>query len=133
MTTDQPRKSYLSTRDIHSLHQACVPINDAFGTPPYLVGSSTYTPDYRDVDLRLLLPDEEYDAMFGGEHGKTRWSLLCWLISDWLVTQTGLAVDFQIQRRTQANEQHHHKPRNPMGIHGTRLFAGGGDVDMVPA
>ena len=120
------RKSYLTTRDVHSLHQACVPINDAFGTPPYLVGSSTERADYRDVDLRLMLPDDEYDAMFSGERGARRWSLTCWLISDWLHRQTGLPVDFQIQRRSDANYQHP-KPRNPMGLHGSRLFAGRGD------
>ncbi len=125
------RKSYLGTRDIANLNLACMPIKEAFGHPPYLVGSSTARADYRDVDVRLILPDEEFDAVF--EHREFLWSILCWSISEWLAARTGLPIDFQIQRMTEANEKYPSfatHPRNPMGMRG-REFAGGGDAKPI--
>lgn len=82
----------------------------------YLVGSSLVHKDYRDVDVRLILPDEEYDRMFGaGDWANPLWSLMCTSLSLWLGQQTDLPVDFQIQRRTQANELHDGQ-RNALGI-----------------
>jgi hypothetical protein len=120
-----PRKSFLSTRDIANLNHACVPIADALGDVaygPYLVGSSTESSDYRDVDVRLIMKDEHFDAIFGD---RTRfWSLFCWSISEWLTKATDLPIDFQVQRMTEANEKFP-GTRNPMGV--PRHFAGGGD------
>lgn len=66
--------------------------------------------DYRDVDVRCILPDEEFDKLFGGTQAgdwrySGRWSVMCAALSDWLSAQTGLPVDFQFQRTTQANEE----------------------------
>jgi len=78
--TDKPRErsaSYLSPPDFHRLNWACLPITEAFGTPPYLVGSSLTRPDFRDIDLRLILDDEAFDRMFSVSDIKTvshRWA-----------------------------------------------------------
>jgi hypothetical protein len=55
---------------------------------------------------------------------RARWQLLSLALGDYLRKRTGLPIDFQIQRQTQANERHS-KPRNPLGM--KRTFAGGGD------
>jgi hypothetical protein len=85
-------------------------IYDAYGHLPYLVGSAALGRDWRDVDVRLMLPDDEFDVLFPG-HGKPdwadlRWALLCDAISELGRQQTGLPVDFQFQRTTEANDQY---------------------------
>ena len=72
-----------------------------------------------------------YDRMFRTQVGwlDPLWSLLCASVSLWLSQQSGLPVDFQIQRAAEANERYGNKPRNPLGMGGAaaRIFAGGGD------
>ncbi len=118
------RSDPLTTHDIYNLDAACNLIDAAFG-PPYLVGSMGIggVGTGRDVDVRLILDDEEFDAIFGTN--RKRWELLSVAIGDYLRQRTGLPVDFQIQRQTEANELHD-KPRNPLGME--RTFAGGGDA-----
>jgi len=119
------RKSGLTTLDLHLLEQACKPVWRAFGS-----GSGG---EYRDVDVRTILPDEEFDALFGAEdrNGKALWSLMCAAIGRMLAKQTGLPIDYQIQRMTQANEKYQGN-RNPIGA-GRRYYAGGGDATVFPA
>ena len=115
--TDKPRErsaSYLSPPDFHRLNWACVPIREAFGDPPYLVGSALTRPDYRDVDLRLILDDERHEQLFGDASPRLRLFLGC-AISDWLARMTGLPIDFQFQSMTEANVPEHGM-RNPMGM-----------------
>jgi len=118
------RKSHLTTAQFAILNDACIPLTEAFNSPPYLVGSVTETPDYRDVDLRVILSDEEFDRLFDGR--VLLWSLICLSIGQYLATVTGLPIDFQIQRRAEANEKHS-SSRNPMGMR-ARPLAGGGDA-----
>ncbi|MFC4006659.1 hypothetical protein ACFOY2_05465 [Nonomuraea purpurea] len=85
-------------------------IGEAFGHTPYLVGSAARGKQWRDVDVRLMLPDDEFDALFPG-HAKPdetdgRWALVCAAISELGRVRTGLPIDFQIQRVTQANERY---------------------------
>lgn len=122
MTT---RKSYLTTAQFAILNDACIPVVEAFGEPPYLVGSATESPDFRDVDLRLILADEDFDHWFRGR--VMLWSLVCFAIGRHLADVTGLPIDFQIQRMTEANENHPTSWRNPMGMR-SRPLAGGGDA-----
>ena len=120
---------YLSTLELHELDEACVPFLAAFGEHPYLVGSASQRPDFRDVDVRLILPDEEFDAIFAERKGL--WALLSRLGSAHLRAKTGLPVDFQIQRRSEANEKFGDlavTPRNPLGSRSLLDFAGGGDA-----
>jgi hypothetical protein len=119
------RKSHLTTAQFAILNDACIPVTEAFGSPPYLVGSATEKPDYRDVDLRLILTDEDFDHWFDGR--VMLWSLVCLAIGQYLASVTGLPIDFQIQRMTEANEKHPTTHRNPMGMR-SRPLAGGGDA-----
>jgi hypothetical protein len=117
--------SYLSPPDFLRLNWACRPIKEAFGTYPYLVGSVLTRPDYRDIDLRLILADDTYAAMFGdmdGDpigHRKRRPTLLLLNIalSDLIQRSANppAPIDFQFQSMTEANVPEHGM-RNPMGL-----------------
>lgn len=109
MTTKQRLASYLSPHQMHRLDLACKPLAHV-GFGPYLVGSVNERPDYRDVDVRLILSDEEWDAKFGpiaderGEaHHDSFWLVVCAALSHWLSDVSGLPIDFQIQRQSEAN------------------------------
>lgn len=117
--SEKPRvrsASYLSPPDLHRLDWACVPIRRAFGTPPYLVGSALTRPDFRDIDLRLILDDEVVERMFGVEGARLR-LLLNIALSDLIAKAASLPwpIDFQIQSMTEANVPEHGM-RNPIGV-----------------
>lgn len=118
------RTSQLTTTELYHLDQACLVVKRAFGAVPYLVGSAGIGGHSgpRDVDVRLMLNDDEFNAACPT---RERWELLCLVISSYLAERTGLKIDFQIQLTTLANENHS-GPRNPLGT-GARTFAGGGD------
>lgn len=83
---------------------------DAFGQPPYLVGSALIGITWRDVDVRIILDDEEYNSLFGCEKAKperenVKWSAYCLAFSELGNRMTGLPIDFQVQRQSDANEQ----------------------------
>ena len=112
------RANYLGAPQVFRLNHACRLINDALGGTCYLVGSSLERRDYRDVDVRLMLSDEDFDRLFFGtpeSQWNARWSFLCMTTSTWLREQTGLPVDFQIQRATEANAKHEGQ-RQPLGF-----------------
>lgn len=100
------------------LNQACRSIVDAYGACIYLVGSATQRQDYRDVDVRVILEDADFDKKYpgiGSNHQlDARWSLDCSAISLWLAKHSGLKIDFQYQRQTEANQ--YEGPRHPLGI-----------------
>ncbi len=120
------RANYVPSPHYYHLNQACSILDkafegyDSFGT--YLVGSSLKRRDWRDVDVRMILPDEEFNRLFGTNNANwanALWSLMCTLISDWLSKQSSLPIDFQIQRHTEANTDHPVKeghPRSALGI-----------------
>lgn len=120
------RGNYVPAPAMFNLNACCRLINDALGHYGcYLVGSSLVKRDYRDVDVRFIMGDEEFDQLFPGAHAggpllmNARWSLMCTSISTWLRQQTGLPVDFQIQRMTQANEEFGRSTgceRHPLGL-----------------
>ncbi len=117
------RTDGLHTHEMAVLDGACHLISKAFDTHPYLVGSAGYgMGPHRDVDVRLILDDEQFDIICPT---RDRWELLSLAIGELLRVRTGLPIDFQIQRQTEANEKHS-KPRNPLGM--ARNFAGGGDA-----
>lgn len=92
-------------------------IADAFGKCPYHVGSSATSKTWRDVDVRLILDDEQFHALFPGfaaaNHIDAFWSLICAALSELGRARTGLPIDFQIQSMTEANANHH-GIRNPL-------------------
>lgn len=83
-------------------------LRDAFGSTAYHVGSSMHGKQWRDVDVRLMLDDDEFDALFPGyafaNQGDAKWGLICAAISELGKRVTGLPIDFQIQRTSVANK-----------------------------
>jgi hypothetical protein len=122
--SDKRPASYLTTYDFAKLNNACLPIREAFCHCVYLVGSVLTEESYRDVDVRVLLEDEKFDELFGGRI--FIWSVVNLGIAAYLRDVTGLPIDFQIQRRTEANEKFSGM-RNPIGTD-ARPYAGGGDA-----
>lgn len=80
---------------------------DAFGEWPYLVGSAAQGKQWRDVDVRLILQDNEYERMFGKASRAAelnhKWVALCLAFATLGQKMTGLPIDFQIQDQTKAN------------------------------
>lgn len=99
---------YLGPSQMRGLDLACIPLRQAYGTP-YLVGSVNTRRDFRDVDVRLILPDKHHLFRKGG-----RADALNFMISEYLRAATGLPVDFQFQPRSEANE--YPTGRNPLGV-----------------
>lgn len=91
----------------------------AFGTLPYMVGSATREKTWRDVDVRLILDDEVFDRLgLGTAHPGTRgkWNALCLAFSALGRQMTGLPIDFQIQRMSDANKRYPEGDRVPLGM-----------------
>ena len=77
----------------------------------YLVGSALTTAEHRDVDVRLMLDDDAYQALTG---------VVCLddinlAVSLWGQQVTGLPIDFQIQRTAEWNDLPHGR-RHPLGL-----------------
>lgn len=110
--TTTHRGTSLSPHQMNRLDLACVPLREAFDGPAYLVGSITRGGTYRDVDVRTILDDDAYDRWFpapgadGASHDDPLWSLICSSLSEWLSSLSGLPIDYQIQRQTEANAAH---------------------------
>lgn len=95
----------------------------AFGENVYQVGSSLChagNTSWRDVDVRVLMDDDEYEAQGYGDperpHSNARWVAMTLAFSALGKQMTGLPIDFQIQQRSYANEKHD-QPRSALGIH----------------
>lgn len=103
------RACYLDPVQRYRLEQAVAPVNEAFDAMSYLVGSVLTRPDYRDVDVRLILDDAEFARLFGIKlyqghgHATALWTSIAVTYSRDLSAQTGLDIDFQIQAMTSAN------------------------------
>lgn len=101
---------YVGAPAVFRLDVACHIINKALGGTCYMVGSALQRPDFRDVDVRCIMVDENFDALFGvlGESWEKSplWMMLSISVSAWLREQTGLPVDFQVQRAAHANKKH---------------------------
>lgn len=92
------------------LHEFGSQIWFAFGELPYHVGSSlTQKSGWRDVDVRLILPDEEYERQGFGDpeqqHHNGKWVAMTLAFSALGKAMTGLPIDFQIQQQTHANKK----------------------------
>lgn len=107
------------------LHEFGSQVWAAFGTPPYLVGSVLRTTKWRDVDVRLILDDEEYQAMGLGDPNyqqhNGKWVSLCMAYSALGHKMTGLPIDFQIQQQTWANKGFPKQPRSSLSVTPLRL------------
>lgn len=96
----------------------------AFGHTPYLVGSAlTQKHGWRDVDVRLILPDDEYAVLFGDPkqtHRNPKWVAMVLAFSALGRQMTGLPIDFQIQQQSKANADFD-APRSAIGMVGLRF------------
>lgn len=119
------RAHYLSTVEYFRLDQAARIVRDAFGFGfgVYLVGSCLRRPDYRDVDVRCLIGDADFDRLFPDAKLESTWrhptfALVCAAISSHLAQTTGLPIDFQIQPVSEANRLYGstEHPRSHLGI-----------------
>ena len=75
-------------------------VESALHETVYMVGSATDSREFRDVDVRVIMNDDKFDALFGDTGNCTEpfWTLFCISVSAWLRDRTGLPVDFQVQR-----------------------------------
>lgn len=120
------RAHYIGAPEFFRLNQACRVVSEAFdfGYGVFLVGSSITRPNYRDVDLRCIISDEDFTRLFPGMNEgqgwlhNPFWSLLCSSISLYIAHATGLPIDFQIQSMTEANTKYGGPEhlRNAVGI-----------------
>ena len=94
----------------------------AWGDLGYLVGSSQRGELWRDIDVRVMLSNEEYARHFGTvwqegkRHQDPRWraEMLAWSVLGERIT--GLPIDFQVERLSEADALHPDEPRNPIGV-----------------
>lgn len=107
------RVSFLTVNEAFNLNIACAPLR-MWGLGTYHVGSSLERDDYHDVDLRCILENKEFDAMFADDNDE-KLKFLNVAISEWIASRTGLPIDFQFQRMTDANEKFQGR-RNGVGL-----------------
>lgn len=113
------RANYLTVAQFYTLNHACKLLTKAFGQRTYLVGSCLERANYRDVDLRCILDDETFDFFFtsaDNASGSARCKLMGVAMSEYLAKLTGLPIDFQFQRRTDANEEFDTAARHAIGM-----------------
>lgn len=112
------RAHYLPADSLFGLHGTAQEVMraypDSYGV--YLVGSSIERKDYRDVDVRCILGDEDFEREFpkNDDGLRPRFMLACLSLSAWFRHVTGLPVDFQFQKQSVANAKHR-GPRNALG------------------
>jgi hypothetical protein len=105
-------------------------IHQAYGHTPYLVGSAVRGKRWRDIDVRLILPDREFHQHFP-EHGLPArhdplWSLICAALSELGRIMTQLPIDFQIQSETSnIRPDRIGRPRVPLGIYAAQAVPRG--------
>lgn len=106
------RVGFLALHQQFTLDWVCEQLLDAFGNVAYLVGSVLDRPDFRDVDVRMMLNDKDFKTMFPNEYAHKFFNAV---VSEWMSNRTGLPIDFQFQDHTEANAKHGGK-RNPLGL-----------------
>jgi len=113
----------LTPRQMWRLDEACRPIRQVFDAL-YLVGTAQNTRQYRDVDVRLMLDDDKYDSL-AAVISPGGMALLGIVFGEYLEARTGLPIDFQVQRNTEANANHP-GVRNPLGLRTLANYRGDG-------
>ncbi|UFW75223.1 hypothetical protein [Bradyrhizobium sp. WU425] len=127
LVRQKPRRQkfcYVGAPAIFRLELACQKLEeawpDAFGC--YLVGSCLERPDFRDVDVRMIMKDEDFAREFPDCHSldghwehDPKWLVMTVALAGWLREQTGLPIDFQFQPQTFANK-HHAGTRHAIGL-----------------
>lgn len=116
------RANYLLHTDQQLLHDWAYGLKDVFvkSYGPFHVGSSLSSPTFRDVDVRQILPDEVYDKLaelLDIEQLGIAFSL-------YGQKMTGLPIDYQVQRMSDANSEYS-TVRSSLAIKMTRKFEAG--------
>lgn len=78
------------------------------GETPYLVGSVLSRRDYRDVDVRIILDEDAFERLFGGDvdwRTNPALTLANMALSALAREMTALDVDCQVQRIDNANTE----------------------------
>lgn len=123
--------SYLLMSEFERLEEWCRLVDTVFDHhTTYLVGSALRTAAYRDVDLRCLLPDTVFDRWWTD---RTKVRYVNRAVSIWGQQETGLPIDFQVQRQTDANAQFPGERRNPMGFRDWSLIPTSGTPSTAAA
>lgn len=126
--------SAFGPRQMFLLDMACKPIEDALGST-YLVGTAMQPRNGqppRDIDIRTILDDKQHDRLTKAI-GQDGVAFLGLAIGQYLASLTGLPIDYQIQRQTEANLLHK-GTRNPLGHRDLARFHGDAqrnDADRV--
>jgi len=102
-------------------------VEKLIGETPYIVGSALDKPDFRDVDVRIMLEDEAFERIFGGDglwitNGAL--TLANMALSALAREISGLEIDCQIQRLTDANAEYGGHKRQPLGLPHTEPYVG---------
>lgn len=94
-------------------------VYQAFAAHAYIVGSALTRRDWRDVDVRVILPDDRFELLFGAAtdwRTNPRLAAVATAFAALANQMTGLPVDFGIDRMTEANEDPNANRRHPLGI-----------------
>jgi hypothetical protein len=91
---------------------------EVFGARAYLVGSAAKGKEFRDVDVRVMLEEDDFVRWFG-ETGfalahSPKWNGICVAFSYLGARNTGLNIDFQVQPLTLANGKYGNEVREPL-------------------
>jgi hypothetical protein len=92
-------------------------VADYFGHTCYHVGSSLSSKTWRDVDVRLILPDDEFAERFGkleSAEVNRRLGAVTLAFAALGEKMTGLPIDFQIQTMSYANGKYGDQPRSAL-------------------
>lgn len=120
------RATYMLWTDLVELNRFGSYLRDAFpdALGVFHVGSSLVRADYRDVDVRVIFTDEDFDRLFGPltqpryENAKWNAHRIAW--THFGQSITGLLIDCQFDRMTEANDEYAppEHPRQALGIAG---------------
>lgn len=105
------RATYLLQSQVRLLCDWGRTLRRTFDEMPYLVGSALERVDFRDVDVRVILDDDEWHTLAEAVQVDD----LNLAISLWGQQVTGLPIDFQVQMQTEANVNFPGR-RHPIGI-----------------
>lgn len=106
------RATSLSPPEFYLLEHWGRTIRLSFGEHPYLVGSVARAEEWRDVDVRLMLPDDHFAEL---APNPPQLAALNVAMSLWGQHVTGLPIDFQFQDTTTTNAEHN-GIRNALGV-----------------
>lgn len=105
----QRRATSLGPTEMFLLRTWASTLREAFGAMPYLVGSVARDEEWRDVDVRVMLDDD--DPLLAD---RRRARALNVALTLWGQHVTRLPIDCQLQATTEGNT--HDGPRLPLGM-----------------